>query len=159
MIEGPELTLTDAESLCACARFCDPNGQVWSQVEQTQDPKVRANFIRQVNDCPAGRLVAWNRATGEPLEQPLPLSIGLVEDPAQHASGPLWLRGGIPVVAADGFTYEVRNRVTLCRCGPLTTSLSAMAPTSAWSSATRNRRPLRPRGSRLRTGAAGPSVA
>jgi CDGSH-type Zn-finger protein len=25
--------------------------------------------------------------------------------------------GGIPTVAADGFEYEVRNRVTLCRCG------------------------------------------
>jgi len=32
-------------------------------------------------------------------------------------SGPLWLRGGIPVVAADGFENEVRKRVTLCRCG------------------------------------------
>ena len=116
-IEGPELALTDAESLCAFARFCDPNGQVWSQVERTQDAKVRANFLRQVNNCPAGRLVAWNRATGKPVEHPLPVSIGLVEDPAQQASGPLWLRGGIPVVAADGFTYEVRNRVTLCRCG------------------------------------------
>ena len=47
----------------------------------------------------------------------LPVSIGLVEDPAQGCAGPLWLRGGIPVVAADGFAYEVRNRMTLCRCG------------------------------------------
>src|SRR6266536_1245907 len=31
--------------------------------------------------------------------------------------GPLWVRGGVPVEAADGFEYEVRNRVTLCRCG------------------------------------------
>jgi CDGSH-type Zn-finger protein len=29
----------------------------------------------------------------------------------------LWVRGGIPVISADGFAYEVRNRVTLCRCG------------------------------------------
>ncbi|MFE2733740.1 CDGSH iron-sulfur domain-containing protein [Streptomyces sp. NPDC059349] len=27
------------------------------------------------------------------------------------------MRGGIPVTAADGTPYEVRNRVTLCRCG------------------------------------------
>ncbi|HYX79111.1 MAG TPA: CDGSH iron-sulfur domain-containing protein, partial [Actinomycetota bacterium] len=32
-------------------------------------------------------------------------------------SGPLWVRGGIQVIAADGFRYEVRNRQTLCRCG------------------------------------------
>ncbi len=31
--------------------------------------------------------------------------------------GRLWLRGGIAVVSSDGFAYEVRNRVTLCRCG------------------------------------------
>jgi CDGSH-type Zn-finger protein len=32
-------------------------------------------------------------------------------------NGPLWVRGGVSVEAADGFEYEVRNRVTLCRCG------------------------------------------
>jgi CDGSH-type Zn-finger protein len=31
-IVGPAMTLTDVESLCAFARFCDPNGQVWSLV-------------------------------------------------------------------------------------------------------------------------------
>jgi CDGSH-type Zn-finger protein len=117
VLDGPELQLTDAEGLCAYGRFCDPNGQVWSQVTQTDDPRVRAMFIRQVNDCPAGRLMAWDKASGRPIEHKLPISIGLVEDPAQNSGGPLWLRGGIPVVAADGFEYQVRNRVTLCRCG------------------------------------------
>jgi CDGSH-type Zn-finger protein len=117
VLDGPALRLADAEVLCAFGRFCDPNGQVWGQVERTDDPEVRAMFIRQVNDCPAGRLVAWDKASGRPIEHALPASIGLVEDPEQQCSGPLWLRGGIPVVAADGFEYEVRNRVTLCRCG------------------------------------------
>jgi CDGSH-type Zn-finger protein len=31
--------------------------------------------------------------------------------------GPLLVRGGIPVESEDGRPYEVRNRVTLCRCG------------------------------------------
>lgn len=115
--EGPALALTDAEALCAFARFCDPNGQVWNQVERSDDAHVHAQFVRQVNNCPSGRLVAWDRRTGEPIEQALPVSIGLIEDPAQGVSGPLWLRGGIAVIAADGFAWEVRNRVTLCRCG------------------------------------------
>jgi len=115
--QGPALSLSDAESLCAFARFCDPHGQVWAQVERTDEPAVRATFLRQVNNCPSGRLVARDRRTGEPLEEKLPVSIGVVEDPPEGVSGPLWLRGGIPVLAADGFAYEVRNRVTLCRCG------------------------------------------
>jgi len=117
LMQGPGLSLSDAESLCAFARFCDPHGQVWAQVERTDDPGVRATFLRQVNNCPSGRLVAWDRRSGEPVEERLPVSIGVVEDPPQGVSGPLWLRGGIPVIAADGFAYEVRNRVTLCRCG------------------------------------------
>jgi CDGSH-type Zn-finger protein len=31
--------------------------------------------------------------------------------------GPLWVRGGVPVIGADGQPYETRNRVLLCRCG------------------------------------------
>lgn len=46
-----------------------------------------------------------------------PSMIGVVEDPALGCSGPLWVRGGITVEAADGKPYEKRNRVTLCRCG------------------------------------------
>jgi CDGSH-type Zn-finger protein len=117
LTEGPVLALSDAEALCGFARFCDPNGKVWSQVEQSDQARVRTNFIRQVNNCPSGRLVAWDRKTGEPIEHPLPKSIGVIEDPPEGVSGPLWLRGGIPVTSADGFSYEVRNRVTLCRCG------------------------------------------
>ena len=117
IFDGPALMLTDVQSLCAFGRFCDPNGKVWRQVAHTDDPKVRATFIRQVENCPAGRLVAWDTATQSPIEKELPVSIGLVEDPQEECSGPVWLRGGIVVVSADGFEYEMRNRVTLCRCG------------------------------------------
>ncbi len=117
VFDGPRLQLTDMESLCAFGRFCDPNGKVWNQVTRTDEPEMQAMFIRQVENCPAGRLVAWDKATGKPVERELPVSIGLVEDPEEECSGPIWLRGGIKVVSADGFEYEIRNRVTLCRCG------------------------------------------
>jgi len=74
------------------ARFCDPNGQVWNQVERTDEAGLRTTFLRQVNNCPSGRLVAWDRATGKPIDHPLPVSIGLIEDPLEGVSGPLWLR-------------------------------------------------------------------
>lgn len=117
VFEGATMTLTDAESLCAAARFCDPNGQVWNQVNATDDPATHANFVRQTCDCPSGRLVAWDKQTGIAVEPKFEASIALIEDPAEHCLGPIWLRGGVQVIGSDGFEYEVRNRVTLCRCG------------------------------------------
>jgi CDGSH-type Zn-finger protein len=117
MMVGPTMSLTDVESLCAFARFCDPNGQVWTLVKETNDAAARRNFTRQTCDCPSGRLVAWDNATGEPIEPHYEHSIGVVEDPVETCSGPLWVRGGVSVIGADGFRYEVRNRMTLCRCG------------------------------------------
>jgi CDGSH-type Zn-finger protein len=117
LLQGPTMSLTDAESLCAFARFCDPNGQVWNLVNQTDEPSAKKHFVKQTGECPSGRLVAWDNATGKSIEPKLEPSIGLIEDPVNECSGPVWLRGGIPVVGSDGFEYEVRNRVTLCRCG------------------------------------------
>ncbi|HEY3414991.1 MAG TPA: CDGSH iron-sulfur domain-containing protein [Armatimonadota bacterium] len=117
VLDGPTMQLADAEVLCAFARFCDPNGRVWNQVEESDDPQTRANLIRQTGNCPAGRLIAIDKSTGEAIEPSLSQSIGVVEDPAEKCSGPLWVRGGIELVGSDGTNYEVRNRLTLCRCG------------------------------------------
>jgi hypothetical protein len=65
-----------------------------------------AMFLRQVGNCPGGRLVARDKDEGNPVEPKLPVSIGLIEDPAQRCSGPIWLRGGIAVESADGFDYD-----------------------------------------------------
>ncbi|HEY2476158.1 MAG TPA: CDGSH iron-sulfur domain-containing protein [Candidatus Cybelea sp.] len=51
------------------------------------------------------------------LEPRLEPSISLIEDPAMKCSGPLWVRGGVRIEGAGGQEFEVRNRVTLCRCG------------------------------------------
>ncbi|HET7037703.1 MAG TPA: CDGSH iron-sulfur domain-containing protein [Thermomicrobiaceae bacterium] len=118
--EGPELTLTDAEPLCASARFCDACGSIWNLVEEA-GAEARALTIREAGHCPSGRLVAWKRAADGKLElagEPeFEKSIGVVEDPEVGCSGPLWVRGGIEIVSADGTAYQIRNRVTLCRCG------------------------------------------
>lgn len=117
MFDGPALALSDAEDLCAFARFCDPEGKIWSVIEQTDDPKMRELAIREANDCPAGRLVVHDKKTGKEIEQALDPAIGVVEDPALGCSGPLWVRGGIRIESQDGKPYEIRNRVTLCRYG------------------------------------------
>jgi CDGSH-type Zn-finger protein len=117
VIEGPTLSLRDAESLCAFARFCDPAGQVWGLVHRTDEKDARIEFLHEAGHCPGGRLVAVENESGENMEPRLETSIGLVVDTRAKVDGPLWVRGGIPVVAADGYRYEVRNRVALCRCG------------------------------------------
>jgi CDGSH-type Zn-finger protein len=117
LLEGPTLLLQDAESLCAFARFCDPGGKIWSLVERTDTPAVRKLAIREGMSCPSGRLVLHDKRTRETIEPDLPPSIGVIEDPALGCSGPLWVRGGIRIESADGKPYEVRNRVTVCRCG------------------------------------------
>jgi CDGSH-type Zn-finger protein len=117
VIDGPALRLTDAEPLCAFARFCDPHGRVWNLVERSDEPEARQHVEKESGDCPGGRLVAWDKVTGKPHEPKLPPQAGLVEDPAQGCSGGIALWGAIEVVGADGRAYEVRNRQTLCRCG------------------------------------------
>jgi CDGSH-type Zn-finger protein len=116
-LDGPAETLTDAESLCAFARFCDRDGTVWRNVAEAGSGAALKAFNHQVGQCPSGRLVAWDVAARNAVEPELPASIALVEDPQQGVSGPLWVRGGVEIVAADGTAYETRNRVTLCRCG------------------------------------------
>lgn len=116
-INGPDMKLRDARRLCAEARFCDRAGGIWNLVRRADEPEVRALIEEAAALCPSGRYTVCDAETDVPHEPELEQSIALVEDPSQSASGPLWIRGGIAVIGADGTRYEVRNRVTLCRCG------------------------------------------
>lgn len=115
--DGPTLQLTDNRNYCAFARFCDPYGQVWNLVGKSDDKTLRELTIREANYCPAGRLKVIDKTSGNFIEHPLAPEISLLEDPAMHCSGPLWVKGGIPINDDAGTEYELRNRVTLCRCG------------------------------------------
>lgn len=116
-LDGPTMVLSDQENLCAFARFCDPEGKIWSLIENTDDPKIRELVIREAMHCPSGRLTLHDKKTGKEIEDKIPYSIGIIEDPPLKCSGPLWVRGGITIESHDGTRYETRNRVTLCRCG------------------------------------------
>jgi len=117
-IEGPGLILSDVVELCALSRFCHThNGTAWELTERSADPAARAAAIKAAAECPAGRLVAQDPESGQPFENAYEPSIVVIEDPEYGVSGPLWVKGGIPVESADGNVYEIRNRITLCRCG------------------------------------------
>lgn len=110
-IDGPDLILKDATDLCAGAAFCERAGGVWFLTEDSNNPESKKTAIEEACCCPSGRLVAIDKKTGKTIEPELEPSIGISKD------GPLCVKGGVPVESVDGFTYEVRNRLTLCRCG------------------------------------------
>jgi CDGSH-type Zn-finger protein len=116
-IEGPPLKLSDVEDLCASARFCHRAGGIWNLVPKSDNPEKKQIAIEETRDCPSGRLVILDKQAEKVIEPNFARSIGLIEDPTMGVSGPIWVRGGIPVESADGKVYKIRNRVTLCRCG------------------------------------------
>ena len=118
--EGSVIRLLDYEELCASARFCHRAGGIWNLVKDCENPRIKQIMIEESWDCPSGRLVIYDKQSGKNLEPVLEKSIVAVEDPQVGVSGPLWVRGAITVESADGKTYCVRNRMTLCRCGKST---------------------------------------
>jgi CDGSH-type Zn-finger protein len=118
LFEGPTLDLFD-DNRCAFARFChQDDGDVWTLTEESDDPKLRKEAIQASTDCPAGRLVHHDKENNyQEIEPELEPSISILQDPERQVSAPLYVKGGIPLVSAEGFTYEQRNRYALCRCG------------------------------------------
>ncbi len=115
--DGPTLNMGDAGSLCANARFCSATGRIRNLLANTDDPEVRELVIREVVRCPSGRLTLYDKTSDQEIEPLLEPAIGIVEDIPLSCSGPLWVQGGIPIISEIGEPYEVRHRVTLCRCG------------------------------------------
>jgi CDGSH-type Zn-finger protein len=119
-INGPELILSDIEILCASARFCHRGGDIWANIRKSDDPTIKQIAVDDACDCPSGRLIVADKKMCETIEPELGKSIGVIEDPSICTGGPFWIRGAIPIYSADGKLYEVRNRMTLCRCGKST---------------------------------------
>lgn len=109
---GEGVVMTDAHSLCTHAGFCgDRFTSVWQMIRHTDQPAVKERMMAMIDRCPSGTLAHAadvEAPNDEPAFEP---GIGVIKD------GPLWIRGGIQVRSADGTAYEVRNRMTLCRCG------------------------------------------
>lgn len=101
--------------LCVHARFCfNRDGNVNQMLLDADDIGTLSQVIALVERCPSGTLTyALPNAEEayEKVEPDLPQAIGVI------ANGPLWVTGGILIDRADGQPVEVRNRMTLCRCG------------------------------------------
>ena len=102
--------LQQSPILCVQAKFC----MAKYDVAKTANNKETLDIaLEQTYNCPGGSIVIV--INGEKQEPHLEKSISAI---ATHGdAGPLWVKGGIPVESSDGYVYEVRNRVALCRCG------------------------------------------
>ncbi|NLC84577.1 MAG: iron-binding protein [Ruminococcaceae bacterium] len=115
-INGENINVRD-DDRCAFARFCHSDrGQVGRLIRNPQGREDDAAALRCVQECPAGRLTAYDKE-GNELEPELDQTISILQDPSEDVCGPIYVQGRIPIESADGEVYEVRNRVTLCRCG------------------------------------------
>ncbi|MDR1775800.1 MAG: CDGSH iron-sulfur domain-containing protein [Actinomycetes bacterium] len=114
---GEGIDLLDNERFCVHAGFCDRGKNAWEYTADSADADSRATALEEAALCPSGRLVMFLKESCSENEIAYPPSIALIEDPVYNVSGPIWVRGGIPIYGADGVLYEKRNRVALCRCG------------------------------------------
>lgn len=109
---GTNITVKDDRSICMHAGFCaNQVTNVWQMAQESADTQVQAQIIAMVERCPSGALSYMLASEGEIVEPDLPKEIALTPD------GALWVSGGITIERTDGQPCEVRNRVTLCRCG------------------------------------------
>jgi len=115
-MKGATLDLLD-DNRCAFARFCHSDKGSLSHLLKTSDvPENRTAALKCINECPAGRLVAFEK-DGTMIEPELVPGIDILKDSEKDICGPIYVKGYIPIESADGEIYEVRNRITLCRCG------------------------------------------
>lgn len=112
IFDGENIVINDDHSLCMHAGFCGTRlTNVWQMLKESGNQEVRDEIIAMVQRCPSGTLVHALSRDAQGVEPELPREIVVVPD------GPLWVTGGIPVQRRDGQPLEIRNRVTLCRCG------------------------------------------
>jgi CDGSH-type Zn-finger protein len=117
-IEGTNIHVKSDRSLCAHARFCfNRFGNMNQMMLSANDVRIRNQVIAMVERCPSGALTYEIEVDSDisndycQVEPDLPTAIAVITD------GPLWVTGDIRIERADGQPIEIRNRVTLCRCG------------------------------------------
>ena len=109
-VVGGDVNVRYDQKICVHAGFCGTTvTNVWEQAVKTGDTAARMQPIAMIEHCPSGALTY--QIDGLDNELLLPQALAVTND------GPLWVTGGVPITSSDGTALEVRNRVTLCRCG------------------------------------------
>ena len=107
-------------SLCAESGFCGHRlANIQKLAQQTDDSIVRAQVMAMIERCPSGSYTYALDEQSADIEPDLPQQVAITTEMTAEGpiAGPLWVTGGIAVERSDGKATEVRNRMTLCRCG------------------------------------------
>lgn len=117
LIESNNLLLKDDISLCSGAGFCrGKGGDTWNLIKSNNNEKEKI-AIQQCFNCSSGRLTIFNKKTNSSIEQDFKPHISILYEPWKKVGGPIWVKGKIPIENENKEFFEIRNRVTLCRCG------------------------------------------
>lgn len=106
--------------LCMEAGFCGTRfANLQKMMAETGDTRVRSLVIAMAERCPSGAYTYTMNAGDPDIEPDLPQQIAVTTEMTDQGPimGPLWVTGGVPVELSNGTQLEIRNRVTLCRCG------------------------------------------
>lgn len=115
--DGVGISAQRVGELCIHASFCIGRTRPIAQMlAETEDSDVRSNIMGRIDHCPSGSYSYAIHRGGTTIEPDLPQAISILEEEGGLASA-LWVTGGVPVLRADGQPLQIRNRVTLCRCG------------------------------------------
>jgi CDGSH-type Zn-finger protein len=112
--EATQIVVRDDRGICEHAGFCGNRlTNVWKMLSgtATEDSVARSQVMSMIERCPSGALTYRLTADGEDVEPELAVEIAVTD------AGPYFVTGRVQVDRADGLPFEVRNRVTLCRCG------------------------------------------
>jgi CDGSH-type Zn-finger protein/ferredoxin len=108
--EGPGVVVRVDHELCHHAAFCNYEANSYFDlIGRADSTNTLSQLIAMIDRCPSGALAI--EVDGQDVEAALPVQISPIGD------GPLLLTGGVRVTRADGVEIEVRNRLSLCRCG------------------------------------------
>ena len=111
VLGGTKMTVKDDRGICSHAAFCsNALTNVWKASPTIDDdPALAEQVVTMVRNCPSGALTL--ETDGTPSEDHFSPEIRVLEN------GQYIVRGGVPITRSDGQPIEVRNRMTLCRCG------------------------------------------
>ncbi|MEZ4510053.1 MAG: CDGSH iron-sulfur domain-containing protein [Eubacteriales bacterium] len=96
------------------SRFCHRDGDAWELAGNSG-----TTFIMRRRSSPptSAQPVSLTTVEKDGTEQHEPAyepRNQILQDPEEHVSAGIFVKGGIPIESADGSVYEIRNRVVLC---------------------------------------------